>query len=608
VAADLAVGDLIEFRLTRDGGTLIDTYAVTPSILMAEPIARAKVVRGPFPFPKSTPDFLPSPQGPTSAGLTGSEAASALGALAATIAITLAGVQGTGAVGIGPTDVTVGLSGVSATSAIGSVTQEDAPILSGLSATGSLGTLGLTFTVPLSGVAGTGATGTLTPTTGNVIDLSGVGGTGAVGTLGLTGDVGLSGSQGTSALGSLSASSDTALVIQRPRVVRGPFPFPKTAPSFQMASATSAGLTGVEASSDEGNLGVSVSIGLTGIAATSGQGLLQPTQPGTGVLVGVQGTSGTGTLTPVLTFPLSGFQATSAVGTMVALPNVIDRPHGIHGPFPFLAGTEFQFRQRRRLVNPVSQSITVILNGVSATGQIGSIAAKTVDRGLTGQSASGATGTLPPSTTVATSGVSATGALGSLGIGQGLSGVQATGNTGAVTPAISVDLTGVSASSGLGTIAAQSDGNITATLTGHQVTGQTGTMTPAITVALSGVAASTAIGTPQGSVNRGLTGTSGNTATGALGLVGNGEAALSGVSATASLASVTPGIAALATVVPLTTQVGNVSLEPITFELVGVQGTAGTGVINRRDPLVVVFSRDKLRQALVFIDEDLIEG
>lgn len=30
--ADTAIGDLIEFRLTRDGGTLLDAYAVTPSV------------------------------------------------------------------------------------------------------------------------------------------------------------------------------------------------------------------------------------------------------------------------------------------------------------------------------------------------------------------------------------------------------------------------------------------------------------------------------------------------------------------------------------------------------------------------------------------------
>jgi hypothetical protein len=34
-AADVKDKDVIDFRLTRDGGTLIDTYAVTPSITMA---------------------------------------------------------------------------------------------------------------------------------------------------------------------------------------------------------------------------------------------------------------------------------------------------------------------------------------------------------------------------------------------------------------------------------------------------------------------------------------------------------------------------------------------------------------------------------------------
>ncbi|MGH9256590.1 MAG: hypothetical protein ACRD3C_18675 [Vicinamibacterales bacterium] len=37
VGADVVHGDVIEFRLTRDGGTLLDTYAVVPAITVDEP-------------------------------------------------------------------------------------------------------------------------------------------------------------------------------------------------------------------------------------------------------------------------------------------------------------------------------------------------------------------------------------------------------------------------------------------------------------------------------------------------------------------------------------------------------------------------------------------
>jgi hypothetical protein len=36
-SADLADGDVVEFRLTRDGGTLLNTYAVTPSLTISIP-------------------------------------------------------------------------------------------------------------------------------------------------------------------------------------------------------------------------------------------------------------------------------------------------------------------------------------------------------------------------------------------------------------------------------------------------------------------------------------------------------------------------------------------------------------------------------------------
>jgi hypothetical protein len=42
LGADTAVGDVIEFRLTRDGGTLLNSYAVTPSIRVGVEILAAQ--------------------------------------------------------------------------------------------------------------------------------------------------------------------------------------------------------------------------------------------------------------------------------------------------------------------------------------------------------------------------------------------------------------------------------------------------------------------------------------------------------------------------------------------------------------------------------------
>jgi hypothetical protein len=42
INADTAVGDLIEFRLTRDGGILLDTYAVVPSIRVGTQVLAAQ--------------------------------------------------------------------------------------------------------------------------------------------------------------------------------------------------------------------------------------------------------------------------------------------------------------------------------------------------------------------------------------------------------------------------------------------------------------------------------------------------------------------------------------------------------------------------------------
>jgi hypothetical protein len=92
VSADLAAGDLIEFRLTRDGGTLIDVYSVTPSLQLREAVTRPRVVRGPFPFPKSIPDWIPTTaSADVTVGLTGIAATVVAGVLGATLAADITG-------------------------------------------------------------------------------------------------------------------------------------------------------------------------------------------------------------------------------------------------------------------------------------------------------------------------------------------------------------------------------------------------------------------------------------------------------------------------------------------------------------------------------------
>lgn len=42
VGVDVAHGDVLDFRLTRDGGTLLDTYAVTPSLTVDKPASQGR--------------------------------------------------------------------------------------------------------------------------------------------------------------------------------------------------------------------------------------------------------------------------------------------------------------------------------------------------------------------------------------------------------------------------------------------------------------------------------------------------------------------------------------------------------------------------------------
>lgn len=588
VPADVTFGDLIEFRLTRDGGVLIDTYAVTPSVQIAEPVSRPRIARGPFPFPKSTPDFLPTPSAGAQTGLTGVESPTAIGSMALAMAAGLAGIAAAGAITLGGTSVTVGLTGVSSASAQGSLGFAQA--LTGVSSAGAVGTAGATVSVSLSGVSSAGSVGTLTPTSGVVVDLSGVSSAGALGTLGLTSSPALTGASTASAQGSVSASFDDSLNIQRPRIARGPFPFPKAGRSFKLDSPTIVALTGVESSVDDGDLTHGgVTIGLTGTSSVGQRGTIQAGTPGSTVLVGLSADPGTGTLTPVTVIALSGVTAGAAIGDPIPSKSYIERPHYLAGPLPFLeGGFLFQFRGRPRPVNVITgQSITVQLTGVSAAWSVGSMtSSRTVAQ--SGQAMAGSAGTLTPVFSVAESGVSAGSATGTLGFGQALAGVSATGSVGTVTPVFAVPLTGVSATTALGTIAAQNDGSVTLLLSGVSTLCDDGTLSPVSSVATSGVAASSlAVGSVTTSRTITPTGQVVASELGTPSFALDGTASLSGVSSAASSGSVGAVIAPILSGFDIDAVAGEVGGQQVqalnqnrTIALTGVSVSGQVGLLS----------------------------
>jgi hypothetical protein len=284
VGADLAPGDLIEFRLTRDGGLLIDFYTHDVALQLREAVHRRRVVTGPFPFPKSIPDFLPS---------------------------------------VATSDVTVGLTSVAAT------------VVAGF--------LGAALASDITGT--------------NVI---------------------ASGS-----LGSMSGNFAVYPEVERPKVVTGPFPFPKSRPAHAISSPDR-------------------DAALVGVSATVTAGFLYP-----------------------------------PTAVIDHLPE--------RGPFPFLTGSFFQFRDRPR---------AIIVNTVDVTAGP-----------LTSTTLTGSLGTLTPGTTGALIGHGAAGAVGSLTPNSdgavGLTGVLGTIGQGTVTPGIERSISGLSATGQDGSLAASAPGEVT---------------------------------------------------------------------------------------------------------------------------------------------------
>lgn len=250
------------------------------------------------------------------------------------------------------------LSGAVATGAVGSLSQVPVISLSGIAAAGSLGTFSSSRTRVLTGLSGSGAVGTLAqnPASG----LSGVEGTASVGTLAEQSTLALTGTAGTGQLGTVSAGNDVAVA-----------------------------LTGVGSVGAAGTLAPQVARSLTGTAATAAGGMLAQ-QPSSG-LVGVEATGATGLVLPgEPTFALTGVIASGAIGTL-------------------------------------APETSVALSAPAASGQVGTVAPSTIfDLVLVGVQATTETGTLATEAEAGLlTGVVATGQVGDLGLTQGPGAVSA---------------------------------------------------------------------------------------------------------------------------------------------------------------------------------------
>ena len=721
VGNDLRPGDLIEFRLTRDGAVLIDTYAVTPAIRLREAVTFdfRRTVKGPFPFPKEKPSFVA--QTDFFSALSGIAATAAIGILGATISIGLSGVGATASIGSVTPSHTITASGLSATGSLGTLSSPADQALTGVASTGSVGNVGFSISfidrprlvtgpfpfpkerpahpislppfngeltgvastgqlgavtansdVPASGVGATGSLGTVTASDENSASLSGISSTGEVGTTTITSTVGLSGVSSSTSQGSLAIGA--VLSYDRPRFVQGPFPFPKERPAHPISVPTgtviglaATGVVGAQTSSITvpvsetsggssqpgqlitlgigpassvsqfilvglgippdagtgvqgiGQTGISgaafapaltqvsasgavgsvtfggVSVGLTGVQATGLRGTLQTGTPGSAELTGVSGTASPGTATPTITLGLTGLQATGSVGTVRPTRLIVDRPHSLTGPFPFLTGGFFQFRQKPRVAVPVSQPFTVQLTGVAGSGAVGTLSTSQSvtptgkvgtgvvsapvptfqfaatgisaigfndvltpnnSRALVGSSASGATGTLASTTAVAPTGNAATGAVGTFGFAQALTSVTGTGTLGTVAPDTNVTLSGIEANSALGSPAAQVNDNVTVGLSSVSATGSVeplsvsneqfldsqfvsgavGTLTADAVRQLTAVSTTGQISAPSAEAASALTG---QVATGVTGDIGFGTVLL-GIQAQAQVGTFTP--------------------------------------------------------------------
>jgi hypothetical protein len=278
VSADLAPNDLIEFRLTRDGGTLIDVYSVTPALQLREAVTRPRVVRGPFPFPKSIPDWIPT-------------TASA--------------------------DVTVGLSGVAATVVAGALGALLAADITGTNviAAGSLGSMSGNFAVYPEVERPKVVTGPFPfPMRAPAHAISSP-----------DREAALVGVEATVTAGFLYPPFP--LFDKLP--IRGPFPFltgsflqfkerPREPPTTVSPDVTAGPLSSTTLTMSAGTLTPGTSVDVLGQFVAGAVGSVQTSSDGTSSLAGVSGTIGQGTLVAGIEKAITGHSATAGLGSLAA--------------------------------------------------------------------------------------------------------------------------------------------------------------------------------------------------------------------------------------------------------------------------------------------------
>lgn len=195
---------------------------------------------------------------------------------------------------------------------------------------------------------------------------------------------------------------------------------------------------------------------------------------------------------------------------------------------------------------------------------------------ISGVAGTSALGTVTPAFSFTPTGHSATGAVGSLQItiAPALTTVVGTGSPGAFSPSHTLGLTGIPASSEVGTLTAES--GAFADLTGESAAGSVGPLAPVFGVALTGVAATGEIGTLTPTFALAL---SGEGATGSLGTMTAADdhvAALSGVSATGALGDLVAPVTLVG--VGGTGQLGTLSLS-FAVSLSGIEATGAIGTV-----------------------------
>lgn len=319
--------------------------------------------------------------------------------------------------------------------------------------------------------------------------------------------------------------------------------FVKSRRDFSTFSTPASGVVGTGA---VGTVAPAVSVALTGVAGTGAVGTVSAVNDGAVAVTGVQAAGTVGTATPTLSVPITGVVATGGVGTVspaVATLNTGSRRRLVSLPAGESIFTVNRFYRPRRNSNAVPAA-TSPLTGNTATGAVGTVT-PVITKALSGNAATVIAGTVA-------SGASAEGSrrrAGGVHPGSGpysfgryfktrrnkegagtsvqaLTGVGATVSVGSVSAARSIALSGVAGVGTVGSVGASQAGNATLTtvagvsavgsvavstsvgLTGVQALGAAGTVTPLVgsVIEMSGVQATAAPGALGVSISIRLTG------------------------------------------------------------------------------------------------------